>query len=194
MFRKQLTPFLFAATAISATSNAYTEGALPFSQDRDAAVYFLKPIFSIIDCESGGVIEDGDVDEHFTDLFFYNDRDQSRAIVESEFVRARSKETKQQSAFVFKMMDTDSNGFVTPQEYRHYVSFAINAADKDKNGELYAEELLDDNKSQKIDTSVSQKPIMESHIHSGESAPHLYVHDKEKSVPLSSQQVKSKHE
>lgn len=133
----------------------------PFEDRRAEAVYFLTPIFSILDCESVGEIEDGGVDEHFSTLYFYSDRDMSRTIVESEFVLGRPEDKKEQSRFVFKMMDTDGNGQVTPGEYRQYVSFAIAEADLDKNGELHESELFADkataNKFAKLKDKTTEK-------------------------------------
>jgi hypothetical protein len=140
---------------------------------RDAAVYFLTPIFDIIDCESVGVIEDGDVDEHFTSLFFFNDRDQSRYIVESEFVRARSGKTKKQSVEVFQMMDTNSNGQVTPQEYRQFVSYAIKATDTDNNGELVEFEVFGEQRFS-IKKQVLETLETGEHLHASGSKGHAH--------------------
>jgi len=107
-----------------------------FNSRYDEAVFFLTPIFSVVDCEGAGEIEDSGVDEHFNTLFYYNDRDQSKYIVESEFVMGRNKASAEQSRYVFKMMDSDQNGKVTTLEYRRYISQTIELADLDKNGEL----------------------------------------------------------
>lgn len=123
----------------------------------EAAAYFLNPLFSTIDCEAQGVIEDGDVDEHFSSLFFYNDRDQSRSILQSEFLRARPKESEADSLFVFTLMDSNGDKIVDPREYRQYISVAIKTADKDNNGELYYEELVDAESSDYTDADSSRK-------------------------------------
>lgn len=112
-----------------------------FSSRYDEAVFFLTPIFPVVDCEGAGEIEDSGVDEHFNTLFFYNDRDQSKYIVESEFVMGRNKASTDKSRFVFNMMDSDQNGKVTSLEYRRYISQTIELADLDKNGELQDFEL-----------------------------------------------------
>lgn len=112
-----------------------------FNSRYDEAVFFLTPIFSVVDCEGAGEIEDSGVDEHFNTLFYYNDRDQSKYIVESEFVMGRNKASAEQSRYVFKMMDGDQNGKVTTLEYRRYISQTIELADLDKNGELQDFEL-----------------------------------------------------
>lgn len=142
MLSTSLMQLLLNTTLLSNLPSPHSEEMSPFSQDRDAAVYFLTPIFSILDCESKGVIEAGDVDEHFNSLFFFNDRDQSRSIVEAEFLKARPDKTKRQSAFIFKMMDTNKDNRVTPQEYREYVFYAIKTADTNSDGELFEKELL----------------------------------------------------
>lgn len=112
-----------------------------FNNRYEEAVFFLTPIFPVIDCEGSGEIEDSGVDEHFNTLFFYNDRDQSKYIVESEFVRGRNEASASLSRFVFSMMDSDQNGKVTTVEYRRYISQTIELADLDKNGELQDFEL-----------------------------------------------------
>jgi Ca2+-binding EF-hand superfamily protein len=112
-----------------------------FSSRYDEAVFFLTPVFPVVDCEGAGEIEDSGVDEHFNTLFYYNDRDQSKYIVESEFVMGRNKASADKSRFVFNMMDSDQNGKVTSLEYRRYISQTIELADLDKNGELQDFEL-----------------------------------------------------
>jgi len=141
MLFNRVSTSLVAAFLISSVSPFAYSGSPPFAKERDAAVFFLTPIFSIIDCEAVDVIEDGDVDEHFSTLFFFNDRDQSRVITESEFVGARAKHAQAQSTYVFKMMDLDGNGQVSTHEYRRYISFAIDTADLNKDGELAKIEL-----------------------------------------------------
>jgi hypothetical protein len=122
-------------------ANQTPDPKAPFKDRYEEAVYFLTPIFPVLDCEGMGEIEDGDVDEHFHSLFFYNDRDQSKYIVESEFLLGRAKESSAQSRFVFVMMDSNGDGKVSAYEYRQYVSQSISFADIDQNGEVNLTEL-----------------------------------------------------
>jgi hypothetical protein len=160
-----------------------------FNSRYDEAVFFLTPIFPVIDCEGAGEIEDSGVDEHFNTLFYYNDRDQSKYIVESEFVRGRNEGSASLSRFVFAMMDSDQNGKVTTLEYRRYISLTIELADLDKNGELQDFEL---DPSKKLVNTVLGKNIGSNELR--QSAHPLATQSDQSSKALDKNHIGHNHE
>jgi hypothetical protein len=110
--------------------------AKPFADERAAALHFIKPAFPILDCTDTGSIEQGEVDEHFFNLFFSLDADRSRSISLQEYIRAAYDSTPEKEGFIFDLIDTDGNGAVSTREYRQHLFTAIDLADENGDGEV----------------------------------------------------------
>ena len=133
---RHLSSFIAAILFSTTTVADKKKTPSPFTNDIEAAKHFIKPIFSTLDCEGVGVIEAGEVDEHFFNLFFYHDRDRSKTIRQSEFVFSKDSLERQRLAYVFTQMDVDKNSLVSTNEYRDHVISSIDKADINRNGEL----------------------------------------------------------
>ncbi|MEE2733281.1 MAG: hypothetical protein VYA55_20850 [Pseudomonadota bacterium] len=105
-----------------------------------AAVHFIQPIFSVLDCEKKGEIEAGEIDEHFAELYFFVDRDRSRTISLQEFSASMSHSSAQQDAYLFQQMDTNQDQLVSIMEYRQFVFEVLQVADTDRNGSVDEDE------------------------------------------------------
>ncbi|MAR90446.1 MAG: hypothetical protein CML06_06150 [Pseudomonadales bacterium] len=127
------------AQAQPQASSAQDDSA-PLPDQRASAVHFLQPVFSVLDCEKKGEVEAGEVDNHFFELYFFADRDQSRSISQAEFLAHSSAESRDKDLYVFQQMDTNRNGTVSVMEYRQHVFRALELADTDADGVVTAEE------------------------------------------------------
>ena len=122
-----------------------TEEDLAFASPLQAAQHFIKPIYSQLDCEGIGEIDDGEVDEHMNGLYFYVDRDQNREISEQELVRSAFNSTPAKEQYLYKLMDVDQSGAVTGYEFRNFIIWAIQTADQNQDGIVTPEEAGIDN-------------------------------------------------
>ena len=118
-----------------------SSGYGPFQDQRNAAIHFMRPIFHTLDCEGVGIIEQGEVDEHFNQIFFFSDRDFSRSISKNEYINTARRNSVAEDEFIFEVMDSDDDGTVSPREYRTHVLWAIDAADANADGELSEDEI-----------------------------------------------------
>ena len=111
-----------------------------FVDEHQAALHFIQPIFSVLDCEKKGEIEQGEVDEHFFELYFFADRDRSRSISAVEFAQSTPHSTPQQNLYLFQRMDTDRNELISVEEYRQFVFAALQVADTNQDGSVDEQE------------------------------------------------------
>lgn len=137
-------PGIAALSACSSSPRAththsHTDPA--FTNEVEAAQHFLKPIFSILDCEGEGEVEPGEVDEHFSGLFFYVDRDLDKNITEEELVSSAHHSHPSKERYLFALMDTDRNGVVSGSEFRNYLIHAVSVADHNQDGMLTPDEV-----------------------------------------------------
>lgn len=116
--------------------------------DDDLARFLLVPVFDILDCTSQGFIEAGEVDEHFPVLFNHFDKDLDRTIARSEYVGSRDSRRTRLQARMFDEMDSNSDGVISPREYRAQVIRLIDAVDYDGDGEVTPAELKRDLKAE----------------------------------------------
>ena len=136
-------------------------GLLPFVSERDAARYFIRPIFSALDCEDEGVIEAGEIGEHFNDVFFRYDRDQSRTITRQEYLFTRDPNAKSKLVYIFDSMDTNSDKVVSPREYHSHIAYSIDSADLNRDGELTEDEAG----IESVESKLRKLRAKESNIH-----------------------------
>lgn len=108
---------------------------------RQQASAFLVPVFDILDCTDQGFIESGEVDEHFAQVFNPMDRNRSRSLSRSEYLRYGSAETLSLREAAFDGIDTDRDQSVSALEFRSYLFQIIEIADTDGDGEVTREEL-----------------------------------------------------
>lgn len=108
----------------------------PFADDRAAAVHILQPFFPILDCGDAGLISKGEVDDHFFQLFYFLDKRRSVSIRQEDLEHALFASSKEQVAYLFKMMDQNANGIVAPNEFRDFMYKAIDLADTENKGEI----------------------------------------------------------
>ncbi len=153
---------LIAAISTYTAADSKTAAAL-FPDQRSAAVHFLQPIFPDLDCEGVGVVEQGEVDEHFFQLFFSQDTDQSKTLSMREFLRYSREENRAKDIFLFKLIDKNADGQLSPREYREHVIFAIDAADADRDGELTEAEVYGDK------LKKARRPKMPAYIAAGKN-------------------------
>lgn len=124
---------LFSCLLLATNALANSETS-PFEDSRSASVYFLNPIFDILDCTSEGVVDPAEVGEHFHPLFFSRDRDRSRTISRQEFTQFVP--DKEKYTFIYTLIDKNSDNKITPIEFRDYLIFVIHDADTNKDGEV----------------------------------------------------------
>lgn len=135
--------FALALSLFYSLSSAHAETdplAPAFADLRSAAIHFLQPIFYTLDCEKVGVVEAGEVEEHFYEIFFRADRDHSRSISRQEFRLAAVTRNDRKEDYIFDLMNRDGNDVVSVQEFLQHVYTAIDLADSNKNGELTEQE------------------------------------------------------
>jgi hypothetical protein len=147
MLKKYVSGCLFVIPYLSLVSCAAIESKpetpeviSPFSNQYSAAVHFIQPLFSVLDCEKVGEIEKGEIDEHFHELFFFADRDQSRTITLPEYSHSVSHSTAQQDQYIFVQMDANADGVVDPNEFQIYLNRSIDAADLNQDGSVTEQE------------------------------------------------------
>lgn len=112
-----------------------------FESEVAAAQHFLRPVFSILDCEREDEVEAGEVDEHFHDLFFYVDRDLDKIITEEELIRSVYDSVPAKEQYLFRLMDTNVDARVSALEFRNYIIRAIETADTNRDGMVTLDEL-----------------------------------------------------
>ena len=136
--------FIFSCLVLSACSSVQPADSSAANDsgfgEQKAAVRFLQPLFSTLDCEQVGEIEAGEVDEHFAQIYFFSDRDQSRSLSEAEYLRSIAHSDPQKDSFIFTLMDTNKDTLVTPMEFRMYTFKAIKLADTDGSGSVSEQE------------------------------------------------------
>lgn len=133
--------FLVYFMALSACSLIEPTGNESIGSEQKAAVRFLSPVFPLLDCEHVGEIETGEVDEHFSQMYFFVDRDMSRSVTEAEFLRSMPRPDPDKDRQIFKLMDTNLDTLVTPMEFRRYSYKAIKQADADNSGSVSRREV-----------------------------------------------------
>jgi len=130
----------FAATVSLLNSlAAASSSATPFADNRSHAVFFVRPFFDIMDCNSEGAIDTSEVDDHFHQIFFSHDRDRSKSISLSEFALFSPDRAK--SLYLFERIDKNFDKMLTAKEYRQHMIAAIKLADRDGDGELSRQEV-----------------------------------------------------
>lgn len=136
MVRRSL--LLFSAVLMACST--VNETQQPVVEGRVAAIRFIQPLFSALDCEGVGEIDPGEVDEHFFELYFFADRDHSRTISEQEYVQSISQSNPELDSHIFHLMDKDGDSVVTTSEFRSYLFRAMHLADRDRNGTVSEQE------------------------------------------------------
>ena len=121
---------LGATTPVAAVQEA------AFGSDRAAAVYFLRPLFPIMDCEGMGVVTKGEVEEHFFALFYSVSERGAFHLSHADLARALPGSSALQVSYLFGMMDRDEDGMVTTAEFHHFMLRAIELADSGGKGEV----------------------------------------------------------
>ena len=132
MFGQKIILLLVVLAASSVCiSNEKTTVLSPFISEVDAAIYFLRPMFHAL----------GEVDVHFSQLFFYEDTDSSRTISKQEYTKARTNRMPAKDRYLFEWMDTNNDGVVSALEFREHIFWAIRTADVNNDGEVSSDEL-----------------------------------------------------
>lgn len=112
------------------------------SLDGPTAAFVLEPLFDTLDCDRKDAIDDGQIDEHFSQLFAPMDLDQSRSLTLSEFVRSSRTNARPRQEAVFSLADRNGDGLVSALEYGEFLVTMIGLADTDKDGDVTRVELL----------------------------------------------------
>ena len=133
---KYLLVILFILCVGSSGADNYKATSSGSSEIHAAALHFLKPIFSYLDCEDDGTIEKVDVEDHFFQIFLYVDRDRSLTIAKDEYLNSVAKPAIDIDHLIFQLMDANTNGRVSTTEFRRHTIAAIDAADINKDGEV----------------------------------------------------------
>lgn len=107
----------------------------------ELARHLLLPIFDILDCTDQGFLEAGEVDEHFPNLFGYHDRNRDFSLSLREYAVSGDVNKRRMDQLLFERMDNNSDGKVSPLEYRSEVMSIIESMDADGDGETSLEEL-----------------------------------------------------
>lgn len=132
--------------AVSALATASGSGAPgvegPFTPAIAAAI--LEPMFETLDCTEAGYFQEPEINEHFSQIFRFYDRDLSRTITRAEYLRGTSGAKKQELQHLFARIDADKNGILSAKEYREHLSAMFQLADANRDGELTREELTAD--------------------------------------------------
>lgn len=126
---------LSSAAAHDGLGNMPDDGA-GFGSDRAAAVYFLRPLFPIMDCEGMGVISEGEVEDHFFALFYSVGKRGAFHITRDDLVRSLDGSSEARITHVFDLMDGNGDGRVSTSEFREFMVKAIRLADVEQNGEV----------------------------------------------------------
>jgi len=127
---------LLLTLLLGASGTSLAEDSKGFANDRAAAVHFLRPMFSIMDCEGMGVIGKGEVDEHFFELFYALTERGSFSIAREEVERSIPDSNDAQIEHIFGMMDQSDNGVVSTKEFRSFMFTVLDLADAAKKGEV----------------------------------------------------------
>ncbi len=99
-------------------------------------MHFLQPMFDTLDCEGVGIVESGEVDEHFYGVFGFADVDNSRSLSKQEYIKSIHNADPGLESFIFASIDKNGDGMLSPLEFRNHVIMAIDIADTNRNGEL----------------------------------------------------------
>jgi Ca2+-binding EF-hand superfamily protein len=120
-----------------------TVGLDPASQRRATAASVLERLFRVLDCERQGLIRPNEVEEHIAQVLGVYDRDGSRTISLSEYVRDARGERHEQLAALFAEIDASGDGIVSAKELIRHVVGLMAVADANTDGEVTRAELTE---------------------------------------------------
>lgn len=103
--------------------------------------FVLGPYFDILDCDREGLIDTGQIDEHFTQLFGPLDMDRSRNLTPGEFIHHTQHRSRSRQEAAFKMADKDGDDLVSVNEFLAFYYGMVEAADTNRDGEVDLQEL-----------------------------------------------------
>lgn len=129
--------FLVYSTAGCSTKSSE---ATVNTEPRSLALHLIQPMFDTFDCEHVGIVQAGEVDEHYHGYFKAADVDNSRDLTEQEYLRSIYDKNETLDKAIFSQMDSNKDGSVNNKEFRNYVIQAITTADSDHDGDLTEQE------------------------------------------------------
>lgn len=103
---------------------------------------FLEPVFDILDCDRQDMIDRGQVDEHFGQLFAPRDTDRSHTLSLGEFVSGTRGALRKRRELAFGTADQNADGQLTADEFTAHLYGLLDAADSNKDGSVTRQELV----------------------------------------------------
>lgn len=89
--------------------------------DRETALTALLSVFDRMDCDHNGLIDPGEIDEHFSQVWSPADLDRSRSLSASEFARTHRPLPGPAADALFRAADRDADGRVDADELRAHL-------------------------------------------------------------------------
>lgn len=102
----------------------------------------LEPVFEILDCDREGLIDRGQVDEHFGQLFAPRDLNRSHTLDVDEYVRGTAGAQRRRFSVAFAAADRDESGELTSDEFIDHLYRLVDQADADGDGSVTVAELV----------------------------------------------------
>lgn len=96
----------------------------------------VNATFNLLDCDTDGIIDPFEVDEHFSQLWLPVDRDHSRSLSKKEYFYTHRTVSKKVEDFLFRDADRNLDKKVSPEEFQRQMERAIGSLDSDQDGEV----------------------------------------------------------
>lgn len=103
---------------------------------RDHARAVVNLIFNALDCDVDGVVDPGEVDEHFAQLWHPIDRDRSRTLSPREYALTHHEVAEPIAQALFADADANGDGDVDFREFNAHIKRLIIVIDNDGDLEI----------------------------------------------------------